>query len=298
VRREGEQPDGEKLNVEVKIGMDLRLWANAPGVEALPLLETLAAQGYDGAEVPLAGQSDSSLKVLAIALRDQGLQVTTSTRLPVTANPISPDAGERQAAVDYLRQRVDDSALLGSRLLCGGFFQAHGVFSGEPPSDREWEWSRRCLSEVAEHASRVGITLALEFQSRFDAYLINSAAAAGRMCRDVGADNMGVAYNTFHAHLEEPNPARALPSAGDRLLHVRLAESHRGVLGLGQVQFAETFATLDFLDYDGWLVVEALAVGVGPAHPENVWRNDFESAEQLSADAITLVQGALRAQRH
>ena len=88
-----------------------------------------------------------------------------------------------------------------------------------------------------------------------------------------------------------------MPGAGDRLLHVRLAESQRGALGLGQVQFAETFATLEFLGYGGWLVVEALAAGVGPAHPENVWCSSFDSAEQLSAEAIALVRRTLRAQR-
>ncbi len=277
--------------------MDLRLWAHAPGVEQLPLLEMLVAQGYEGVELPLAGQSASTLKVLAIALRDLGLAVAASTRLPAGANPVSPDARERQAATDYLHQRVDECALLGSRLLCGGFYQAHGVFSGEPPSDREWEWSRRCLREAGEYAGKLGITLAIEFQSRFDVHLINTAAAAARMCRDVGLDNIGVAYNTYHAHLEEANPARALPAAGDRLLHVRLAESQRGALGRGQVQFSETFATLDFLDYAGWLVVEALAPGVGPAHPENVWRSSFDSPLQLSADAIRLVKQILRAQR-
>ena len=43
--------------MDVKIGMNLRLWAPDPGVEQLPRLEMLAAQGYEGVEVPLAGQS-------------------------------------------------------------------------------------------------------------------------------------------------------------------------------------------------------------------------------------------------
>lgn len=283
--------------MDVKVGINLCLWAPAPGVEQLPLLEVLASQGYDGVEIPLAGQSESTLKVLTVALRDLGLAVTTSTHLPPDVNPLSPNAATRQAALDYLHRRIDESAMLGSRLLCGGFYQAHGVFSGKPPSDREWEWSRHCLRGATEYAGAADIALAIEFQSRFDAYLINTATSAARMCRDVGLDNIGVAYNTFHAHLEEPNPARALPAAGDRLLHVRLGESQRGALGRGQVQFDETFATLGFLDYAGWLVVEALAPEVGVAHPANIWRSSFDSARQLSADAIAMVQQTLRAQR-
>ena len=283
--------------MDVKIGMDMRLWGAATGVEQLPVLETLASQGYQGVEIPVCGQGRSTLKLLRAVLDELELAVTTSVRLPAQANPLSPDASTRRAAVEYLCARVDESATLGSHLLCGGFFQAQGVFSGKPPSDREWEWSRSCLREVVEYAAGMGITLALEFQSRFDAYLINTAADAVRMCRDVGLGNIGVLYNTFHAHVEEFNPARALPAAGENLVHVCLSESHRGELGRGQVQWRETFATLDFLDYSGWLMVQALAVNGDSAAPENIWRNSFDSREQLSADAIQLIQQILRIQR-
>jgi len=283
--------------VDVSVGMDLRLWAEAPGAEIIPLLERLAVQGYQGVELPVAGQGHSALRLINVALRDLDMTAITSVTLPPEANPISPDSAVRDAAVRYLVARLEESALVGSSMLCGGLFQAQGVFSGRPPTDREWEWSRHCLRAVAEHAAGLGITLALEFQSRFDVHLINTADAATRMCRDVGADNLGVLYNTYHAHLEEFNPARALPAAGDHLVHVRLGESHRGELGRGQVQFAETFATLDFLDYQGWLVVEARASGVGAAQPENIWRDNFDSPEQLSADAIRLIQQILRMQR-
>mgnify|MGYP001812714081 CR=1 FL=1 len=283
--------------MDVNIGMDMRLWGEATGVEQLPVLEMLAGLGYDGVEVPVSGQTSSALKVLRVALQDLGLAVTSSARLPAQANPLSPDASVRRAAVDCLKSRLDDSAMLGSSMLCGGFYQAQGVFSGSPPTDREWEWSRRCLREAGEYAAELGITLAIEFQSRFDSYLINTAGEAARMCRDVGLENVGVVYNTFHAHLEEFNPARALPAAGEHLVHVRLGESHRGVLGRGQVQLMETFATLDFLDYRGWLVVEALAPGMGSVHPDNLWRKNFDSPEQLSGDAIRLIQQILRTQR-
>ena len=283
--------------MDIRIGMDMRLWGDSTGVEQLPVLETLASQGYEGVEVPVCGQGRSALKLLRVALEDLGLSVTTSARLPPQVNPLSPDAAVRKAAVNYLCARLDESAVLGSTVLSGGLFQSQGVFSGSPGTDREWEWSRQCLREAAEYAAGMGISLALEFQSRFDAYLVNTAADAARMCRDIGMGNVGVLYNTFHAHLEEFNPARALPATGEHLMHVRLSESHRGELGRGQVQWQETFATLDFLDYSGWLMVQALGVGGSQVSPENVWRNNFDSREQLSADAIRLIKQILRVQR-
>ena len=278
--------------------MDMRLWGGSTGVAQFPVLEVLVQQGYEGVEVPLSGQGNSELKLLRVALQDLGLSVACSTSLPAEANPVGDSAAIRARAVDYLKARLDEAALLGSDMLSGGMFQAHGVFSGSPPTDREWDWSRRCLREAGEYAAGLGISLALEFQSRFDAHLVNTASDAARMCSDIGLPNVGVLYNTFHSHLEEFNPARSLPSAGQHLMHVHLSESHRGELGRGQVQWQETFATLDFLDYRGWLIVQALGVATeGPAEPANIWRNNFDSEEQLSADAIAMIRQVLRTQR-
>ncbi len=285
--------------MDVRVGMDMRLWGDCTGVTQLPVLEMLRTQGYEGVEIPLCGrQSNSELKLLAVALSDLGLDVCTWTRLPPEANPISPDPAVRAAAPDFLKARLDESAVLGSSMLGGGLFQAQGVFSGQAPTDREWDWSRRCLQEAGEYAAGLGISLALEFQSRFDAHLVNTATDAARMCADLRLDNVGVLYNTFHAHLEEFNPARALPSAGSRLMHVHLSESHRGELGRGQVSWGETFATLDFLNYTGWLMVQALGRDTGSSpHPANIWRDNFDSREQLSGDAMAMIRQILRQQR-
>ncbi|MFV8818610.1 sugar phosphate isomerase/epimerase family protein [Haliea sp. E17] len=277
--------------------MDMRLWGETTGVAQLPVLESLAGLGYHGVEIPVNGQGESVLKLLRVALSDLGLAATASTRLPAEANPVSPDPKVRARALDYLRRRIDEAALIGAELLAGGLCQAQGCLSGTPPTDREWEWSRHCLQAAAEHAAGLGLALGLEFQSRYDAHLVNTASAAARMCRDVGLDNIGVTYNTFHAHLEEFNPARALPAAGDYLFHVRLSESHRGELGRGQVQWQETFATLAFLDYSGWLVVQALGIAEEPARPEHIWRDSFDSRDALATDAIRMVESAVRIQR-
>ncbi|QFU77417.1 sugar phosphate isomerase/epimerase [Halioglobus maricola] len=284
--------------MDVRIGMDMRLWGDSVGVAELPQLEMLASLGYAGVEIPLSGQGTSELKLLRVALADLGLVALANTVIPAGSNPIDSSLAVRRRAVDYLKARVDDTAQLGSKVLCGGLFQAQGQLSGVPPTDREWDWSRRCLREVGEHAASCDVKLALEFQSRFDAHLVNTAADASRMCEDIDLENLGVLYNTFHAHLEEFNPARALPAAGERLMLVHLSESHRGELGRGQVQWQETFATLDFLDYHGWLVVQARGLASsGDAVPANIWREQFDSREQLSTDAIALIQHALRLQR-
>ncbi len=63
-------------------------------------------------------------------------------------------------------------------------------------------------------------------------------------------------------------------------------------------RFGSPFATLDFLDYSGWLMVEALgSADPVAAREDNTWRNTFDSEEQLAVEAMDFIRAALREQR-
>ncbi|MEH6593139.1 MAG: sugar phosphate isomerase/epimerase family protein [Halioglobus sp.] len=279
----------------IKIGMNMLLWGAETRASHIPVFEGIARAGFDGVEISVVGQEKAELDTLRSAVADLGMSLTTSTFVPPEANPISENSSVRALAVDYLKARVDEAAILGSDILVGGVYQAHKYFSGRGPTDQEWEWSRQYLREVGEYAQACGVSLGLEFLNRFEVYLINTAADAARMCRDVGLDNVGVLYDTHHANIEDPNPAIALPATGEHLMHIHLSESHRGTLGTGQVKWEETFATLKFLQYDGWMTIEAFGTSdeaiVGAA---NVWRDAFDSPEQLYTEGLTFIRNALK----
>jgi len=279
--------------------MNMLLWGAQTNVSHIPIFDGLARAGFDGVEISVVGQAPEELRTLRLAVADLGLSLTTSTFVPAEANPIGANATQRVLAVDYLKARIDEAALLGSELLVGGIYQAHKVFSGCGPTEQEWQWSRQYLREVGEYAAQAGVHLALEFLNRFEVYLINTAADAARMCRDVGLANVGVLYDTHHANIEDPNPDIALAACSDRLNHVHLSESHRGTLGTGQVKWQETFTALAAVQYSGWLTIEAFGTAdaaiVGAA---NVWRNAFDTPEQLYRDGIAFIRDALATQGH
>lgn len=282
--------------MNVKIGMNLLLWGGDIGLDHLPVIEALARTGFDGVEIPVGGQAPDVLAALKTCVADSGISLTTSTFVPPEANPLAEDAATRQAAVDYMKARIDECAALGGDLLVGGIYQAHKVFSGLPPSETEWGRSRDYLRAAGEHAAACGVRLGLEFLNRFEVHLINTAAEAAAMCRDVGLENVGVLYDTHHANIEDPMPKRALADAGAHLFHIHLSESHRGTLGTGQVPWAETFAALHQRGYEGWLTIEAFGVkDEGIRHAANVWRNAFESEEQLYTDGLAFIRQQLSA---
>ncbi len=285
------------MSLDIKIGMNMLLWGAETNTSHIPVIEGIARAGFDGVEISVVGQAEKELHTLRSTAQDLGLSLTASTFVPPEANPISANPGDRLRAIDHLKARVDEAALLGSDILVGGIYQAHKVFSGTGPTEQEWQWSQQYLCEVGEYAARAGVRLALEFLNRFEVYLINTAADAAKMCVDVGLDNVGVLYDTHHANIEDPNPELALPSCAAQLFHVHLSESHRGTLGSGQVKWQETFSALNALDYSGWLTIEAFGTSdaaiVGAA---NIWRNAFDTPEQLYTDGIAFIRAALAQQ--
>jgi len=135
------------------------------------------------------------------------------------------------------------------------------------------------------------VTIVVEYLNRFEMYLINCAADAAALVREVDHPNCRLMYDTFHAHIEEKDPRAALQDCRDVLVHVHASENDRGTPGTGQVAWDETFAALKEIGYDGWIVIEAF----GDALPDlaaatKIWRRMFESEEQLARDGGAFIR--------
>src|SRR5437763_14877506 len=84
----------------MKTGMNLLLWATHITEEHFPLLAKLKQTGFDGVEVPIFEGDAAHYKAVRKALDNNGLGCTTVTVVTPEANPISPDASIRTAAVE------------------------------------------------------------------------------------------------------------------------------------------------------------------------------------------------------
>jgi D-psicose/D-tagatose/L-ribulose 3-epimerase len=280
--------------MNVKIGMNMLLWGIEITPQHIPVFEGLAAAGFDGVEIPVVGQTTAELKTMAAACDDLGLARTAVAFVGADVNPISPDPAIRSAAVDSLRKGIDDTKQMGADILVGGIYQAHKYFTGNGPTEQEWNWSADYLRTCGEYAQQAGVHLGLEFLNRFEVFLINTSADCRRMVEQVALDNVGVHYDTHHANIEDPDPRDALLHIQGVINHVHMSESHRGTLGTGQVDWDANFSALHEIDYSGWLVIEAFG-NVDPelAAAANIWRNAFASPEQVYREGIEFIRGRL-----
>ena len=278
----------------MRTGINLLLWTDEPTrEELLPLYERLARMGYDGVELPIFGGEPERFRALGARLADLGLARTATAICTPEADPIHPDVAVRRAALAHLERAVDCAAAAGCELLGGPLYAAIGKFSGKPPSDHEWEASLDVMQAAADHAARAGITLVFEFLNRFEIYLLNDTAQTARYARCVNRANVGVHYDTFHAHIEEKDVARAIEAAGSAIRHVHVSENDRSTPGRGQVRWAETFSALRRIGYDGWLTVEAFGAALPSlAAATKIWRRMFVDEEVLAREALLFVRRA------
>jgi D-psicose/D-tagatose/L-ribulose 3-epimerase len=276
----------------VKYGMNLLLWTDDPTLESwLPLYERLKRMGFDGVELPLLGATPERLAILARRLDDIGLERTAVNVRSVDEDPISGDAAIRAAARAGLERTIDCAEAAGARLLAGPLYAALGRFSGAGPTAQEWAHGVETIRHAADYARRSGISLTLEFLNRFEIYLLNCTADTIRFVHDVDRSNVGVHYDTFHAHIEEKDPSAAVMAAGREITHVHISESDRSTPGKGQVRWSETFDALRQTGYEGWLTIEAFGQALPSlAAATRIWRRMFEDEEELAREGLRFMK--------
>jgi len=275
----------------MKYGMNLLLWSGSIGPEHYQLLADLKTTGFDGVEIPIFGGTPADYQPLRAELDKNGLKCTTVTILTAETNAVSPDAAVRRKAVEWLKTVVDINHTLGAETVVGPYHSAIGVFSGDGPTADEKKRSADVMRQVAEYAKAANLMLGVEYLNRFECYLINTAAGARELVEMVGHPNFRTMYDSFHAHIEEKDPAAAIRTVAPVMAHVHISENDRGTPGTGQVNWDATFDTLAEVGYDGWMVIEAF----GRALPDlaaatKVWRDLFPSPEDVYTKGLAFMK--------
>ncbi len=276
----------------MKYSINMLLWTdNATGELYLPVMERLRKMGYDGIELPIFDPQPEKYAALGRALDSLGLERTAVAISTPDANPISPDPAIRKAAIVNLKKVLDCCVASGSQLMVGPIYAALGQFSGRGPTPDEWRWGVDTIRSVAEYARQVGVGLALEPLNRFEIYLLNTAEDGARFAREVAIPGCGTLYDTFHAHIEEKNVTKALRNASGTLKHVHVSECDRSTPGSGQVNWADTFAALKEIQYDGWLTIEAFGTAMpSVATATKIWRKMYQDEDQLARDGLAFMK--------
>lgn len=279
----------------MKIGMCMFLWTTQIGPEHQSLLADIKKTGFDGVEIPVFDGKVDDYVAIARMLDDLGLERTAVTALGDPAhNLISPNAATRAAGVDQMKWALECAQALGANKLSGPLHSTLGHFSGEGPTEQEFEFSIQSQREIGDHARRCGVTVGLEALNRFECYLVNTMDGLAKHIHDINHPNIRAMYDTFHANIEEADPIGALTRNKDVVTHIHISENDRGTPGKGNIPWLETFQAIKQIGYDDWLTIEAFGRGLPDlAAATKVWRDFSVSPESVYRDGYQHIRQSM-----
>jgi D-psicose/D-tagatose/L-ribulose 3-epimerase len=276
----------------MRLGVHALVWVGGwSEEEARTAISSTAEAGYDLIEIPLLDPSSVDAVATRRLLDEYGIGAGCSLGLSDETNVSSEDpaavAAGRRLLDDALRATVE----LGSDYLGGVLFGVLGRHEAAV-SERGYANAVSAMQELCSNAEREGVTIGLEVVNRYESNVLNTTEQGLQFLSDVGSPNATLHLDTYHMNIEEQGMAEAIELAGDRIGYFHVGESNRGPLGSGTVDFAETFAALDRIGYDGTITFESFSSAVvSPALTRAlcIWRETWDDGMELAVSARQFV---------
>jgi sugar phosphate isomerase/epimerase len=183
----------------------------------------LKDMGYKGCDLPIAptvtedrAREVASYAKLKQAFVDAGvgdLRLTTNVGATRTYDPTSPYKEQREAALTYLKSRVDITAVLGGGILAGPIVFPYGVFpttdSNQPIwSDALQKWvepryrnAQPILEELGHYAKDKRVKLGIEPVDHWETPSPNSVTEVLSFLKGVPCDQVGLCIDSAHVAL-------------------------------------------------------------------------------------------------
>jgi sugar phosphate isomerase/epimerase len=240
--------------------------------------------GYTGIELApytlcnLVTELDASdRKQIRTDVEDAGIQVAglhwLLANTPFRLN--TPDEDERRAAGDYLVELVDFCGDVGGDTMVFGSPAQRDPVEGFDP-DRAWAWMVECMRMCGKRANERGVTFCIEPLGTPFVTWIDDAM---RLVEDVGQPGFAMMVDCKSmAQDDRWSVSEQIQHAHGSFHHVHVNDPNRLGPGMGSLEFKPILATLQDLDYSGWVSVEAFDFDSGR---ENVARTSFDNMQRI-----------------
>ncbi|MGQ0549918.1 MAG: hydroxypyruvate isomerase family protein [Armatimonadota bacterium] len=173
-------------------------------------------------------------------------------------------AGDRGIAVDPTRRREFRDGVrlaidVARRLACPRINCLVGKQLEGVPLKEQWACLVDNVKSAAAACEQVGLVLLVEAVNTFDipGFFLRTSSEAFQLQDAVGAANLKVQFDVYHAQRMEGNLTHTLTRNIGRIGHVQIADApDRSQPGTGEINFAYLFRALDRTDYGGEVGLE------------------------------------------
>jgi len=278
------------------LGVHALVWTGGWSPEQAEFAIASTAQaGFDLIEIPALDPSRIDIADTKMRLEKHGLKAGFSLGLTLDTDINSEDTVKVDLGRAILMDALAVARGVDSTYLGGVLFGALAKYPG-PTSQKAKENSASVIKELAQEASRGGITIGLEFVNRYESNLLNTVQQTLDFLDLVDEANVVVHADVYHMNIEEESFREPLLACADRLGYVHIGESNRGYLGQGTIDFPEVFGALADMDYTGPITFESFSSAVvdpGLSNTLAVWRNLWSDGMDLATHAREFMSNGL-----
>ena len=263
------------------LGINLWNWRTGLDEGCVGLPTKVAALGFTAVELPMS--TPTLPDGLAEEIRSTGLAVSLCAAMGPGRDLSNFDPAVRAATMDYLTACLKAGSQVGATVFAGPLYAGGGKRHWLSDSDqaREWELAVTGLQEAARRAREYGIALSLEPLSRYRTSVCNTAGQVLRLIEDIGAENVGLHFDTYQAALEEKDLLAALEAAlaAGKVNHFHACANNRGAPGQGLIPWEQMLGLLQRYRYAGHITMETFALG----GLDSSWVQVHEEPDTLAA---------------
>jgi len=275
------------------LGINSFTWESPFNTQSARLIAKAEQMGFDLFEVAFEDPENTDLDEVRRAFQNSKVVPSVCGAFGPGRDISSDDPAIQKQGMEYIASCIEAARAWGSKVVGGPMYACVGKARALPDNERkkERERSAAALKELAQHAARYGIMLAIEPLNRFENDMINTVEQAMAYLDLVNEPNVGLHVDLFHAHIEEDDIGAALRLAGDRLLIVHASENHRGTPGKGQVRWNEVAAALHDIGYQGSVTIESFTPNAESVRQAAcIWRPLAESQDALAREGLAFLR--------
>jgi D-psicose/D-tagatose/L-ribulose 3-epimerase len=276
------------------IGVNTFVWYSPLTDEGLrTIIPRVADWGFETIELVLENPGDWSPELAANLVREHGLNPAVSAVVPPGRNIVAASDEEIARTQDFYKHCVEVATIVGAAIVGGPMYTAVGR-TWRLTADERKAYLRdyaENMKPVADAAGDAGVLLAVEALNRYETSFINTTEQLLEAIEPLPEESVGLLFDTYHANIEEKDPAAGLRMAAPRLKAMQVCANDRGIPGEDHIDWAAYGAVLRDIDYQGAMSIETFT-------PENeiiataasIWRQLAPSPDALAEQGLAFLK--------
>ncbi len=274
------------MPIHIRHAMCNEAFEKRPFVEHCRIMKACGYEGIEIAPFTLAADpldiSAAKRKDYADIIQSEGLTFAGLHWLLVGPKPVhvtTPDKAFRDASWLHVRNLVDLCADLGPNgVMVFGSPKQRNSTGGLTPGEATRNYIDG-LASIAKHAEERGATILVEALPKSQSDVINTLADAAEVVAEINSPAVKTMFDTHNSEDETETQDVVIEKYFDIIKHVHVNEMNGHHPGTADYDFQTLLRTLDKLNYQGWVSLEAFNFDYGD------WNIARDSIQYLNAQA-------------